>query len=256
MHSAGSHKCLSRIAIGLSVAALLFVPSCRKPAYRVIAGREGYTHVISKNETLESIAEKYYGERALGPALAAYNGIDPLAPLVPGETLIIPFNRADLDNLKASQESSMLYNKGTVLAKTGQYDEAMPLLESAVEADPTNVDAWYNLALVYNKLDRTERGLPILENLSKTFPSNRAYHYSLGAGLRQVGKMDEALEEFNKALEADPQYREAQYALALTYEELGKKMQALRAWERYLDIDQDSVWSQEARLHLETLKGR
>jgi tetratricopeptide (TPR) repeat protein len=256
MLSVRCHKALRSTAIVIAVLSVLVLPSCRKPTYKVVAGKEGYTHVISKGETLESVAEKYYGDRELGKALGAYNGLDPFKPLVPGTTLLIPFSRDDLDKLKASNESSMFYNKGTVLAKTGQYEEALPLLESAVEADPSNVDAWFNLALVYNKTERTERGLPILKDLVRAFPSDVGYHYSLGAGMRQVGELDDALEEFKKALAYDPDYRDAQYALALTFEDLGKKKQAIRALERYLELDQESVWSQEARLRLENLKGR
>ena len=230
--------------------------SCRKPAQRVIVGKEGYTHVISKGETLESIAQRYYGDKSLGKALGEYNGVDPLSPLRTGNTLIVPFDRAEIERIRTAQTADVLYNKGTVLARTGQYEEAARYLESAVEADGTHVDAWYNLALVYGKLERSEMAIPILERLTYSFPSEKAYHYSLGATLRLVDKHSEALTEFEKALEADPSYREAQYALALTLEDLGKREQAMREWVRYLEIDGDSIWSDEARMHLDNLQRR
>lgn len=251
----------SRSRIDLALTACLIVLllaglSCRKPGTTMVIGREGYTHLISKGETLESIAEKYYGDRALAGPLGEYNGVDPLAELQPGTTLLVPFDRGELEDLKVKQDATMLYNRGTVLARTGQYEEASRYLESAVEADYSHVDAWYNLALVYNKLEKPERALSILTRLIETYPSEKTYRYSLGATLRQSGKSGDALEEFKAALEIDPEYREAQYAKALTLEDLGKRRQARRAWQRYLEIDQDSVWSDEARMHLDRLEHR
>lgn len=237
---------------------LISVPSCRKsvPTYRIVAGKEGYTHSISTGETLESIAERYYGDRSLGKALGEYNGLDPTRPLESGNTLLVPFDQAELDKIRSAQEAQLLYNRGTMLARTGQYEDAVPYLEQAVEASPAYVDAWYNLALAYQRLDRLEESGDILQRLVNSFPSEHTYRYSLGAVLRDKEKYRDALGQFRKALEGDPLYAEAQYALALTYEDLGKHSQARREWERYLEMDPDSIWSEEARLHLESLRSR
>jgi tetratricopeptide (TPR) repeat protein len=255
MHSAARSR-IDLALIALLTVLLLTAPSCHKAGLKVVAGREGYTHIVSRGETLESIAEKYYGDAALGRALGEYNGVDPLAELEPGRSLLVPFDRTELDKLKVSQDANVLYNRGTVLARTGQYEEASRYLESAVEADYSHVDAWYNLALVYNKLEKPERSLSILSRLVETYPSEKTYHYSLGATLRQAGRNGDALDEFEEALKIDDGYREAQYALALTFEDVGERRHAKRAWQRYLELDQDSVWSDEARMHLDRLEHR
>jgi tetratricopeptide (TPR) repeat protein len=244
------------ISIILVLMLLAVSPTCRKPGYKMVVGKEGYTHMISRGETLESIAEKYYGERNLGKALGEYNNIDPLKALQPGTTLLVPFDTSELEKIRRTQEAYVYYNRGSVLARTGQYEEALRYLESAVEADPSHVDAWYNLALTYDRLEKSEKAIAILERLTDSYPSEKAYHYSLGASLRSTGKNKEALEAFERALDIDQGYREAQFALALTCEKLGKRKQAKREWERYLELDQDSQWSEEARAHLERLGGR
>ncbi len=247
----------------LSICLLLAVltvtgPSCRKPTptYRIVAGKEGYTHTISGGETLESIAERYYGDSSLGDALGEYNGLDPTKALEPGHTLLVPFDQAELDRIKSVQEGQLLYNRGTMLARTGQYEDAVPYLEQAVEASPAFIDAWYNLALAYQRLDRLTEAGDILKRLVNSFPSEHAYRYSLGAVLRDRKEYEDALEQFSKALEGDPGYAEARYALALTYEDLGNYKEARQEWERYLEMDPDSIWSEEARLHLESLRSR
>jgi tetratricopeptide (TPR) repeat protein len=236
---------------------LAAVTSCRKsPSYRVVVGKEGYTHTISKGETLESIAATYYKDRTLGKALGEYNGIDPLARLEPGTTLIVPFDRTELENIKRVQEAYMLYNKGTVLARTGQYEEARDYLEAVVEADPTYVDAWYNLALVHHRLGDPQRAAEILRKLVNSFPSDQTYRYSLGAALKDRGKQKDALEQFKAAVELDPDYARAYFGLAMVYENMGDDDKAIGAWTRYLELDQESNWAEEARLHLEELRKR
>lgn len=236
----------------------LFAASCGKPpeTYKIFAGKEGYTHKISEGETLESIAMRYYRDARLGQALGEYNGLDPTEPLVVGTTLLVPFDRSELHEIQTLHEANVLYNKGTMLARTGQYDEAIRYLEAAVAQSPAHVDAWYNLALVYNKLDKYEMARDILEKLAASFPADPAYHYSLGATMRGLLEDKAAVKQFETALDIYPEYKEAQYALALTYQGMGKHRKAAREWRRYLEIDPESAWSEEARLHLEQLEGR
>jgi len=247
-----------RAALVLLCAALLAaVPGCQKPppTYQVVAAKEGDTHLVSPDETLESIAEKYYGDAGLGVALGEYNNLDPLEPLEAGRTVLVPFDASVLVKIARTNEGYVAYNRGTMLARTGQYPEAVPYLEKAVAAAPTNSDAWHNLAVTYQKLGRNDEALRILERLCRRHSGEKTYHYSRGSVLRALARKSDALGAFKKAVEIDPEYREAQYALALTLEDLGRGKQARQEWRRYLEIDQDSVWSEEARVHLNNLGG-
>ena len=247
-----------RAAPLVAVVLLALGAAChRPPSYTVVAAREGYTHIIAQNETLETIAEKYYGDARLGRAIGEYNKLDPLKPLEPGVSLLIPFDATELEKMTRVNEGYVAYNRGTMLARTGQYAEALPYLEKAVETDPSNADAWYNLAVTYQRLGQYARALPTIERLIRARPADKTYRYTHGAILRKLDRMREAARAFKQALDIDGDYREAQYALAMTYEDLGKQKQAREGWERYLELDQDSVWAEEARLHLEKIaRGR
>jgi len=244
---------LPRIALAAFLITLILLSSCGRKKYEVVVGREGYTHMVSSGETLESIAERYYGNVRFAKALGEYNGIDPFRGLQEGTTLLVPFETAELEEIAREHEANVLYNKGTVLAQTGQYDDARAYLESAVEADPANPDAWYNLALTYSGLGRFQQAKGILEKLLESYPSEETYHYSLGVVLKEENRKEDALKEFARARDLNPAYKEAQYAFALTLEQLGRKKEAVREWERYLELDEDSAWAEEARVHLEGL---
>jgi tetratricopeptide (TPR) repeat protein len=246
-----------RRALGVLLAILVATLACQKPPpiYKVVAAKEGETHLVVEGETLQSIAEKYYGDSTLGGALGEYNNLDPLEPIGPGRTLLVPFDASVLVKIARTNEGYVAYNRGTMLARTGQYPEALPYLEKAVAADPSNSDAWHNLAVTYQKLGRNEDALRILDRLTRAHGSEKTYHYSRGSVLRALAKKGDALKAFKRAVEIDPEYREAQYALAITLEDLGKGKQARQAWKRYVEIDEDSVWSEEARVHLKNLGG-
>jgi tetratricopeptide (TPR) repeat protein len=244
---------LPRLALAALVIVLILTPSCGKKKYEVVVGKEGYTHMVSKGETLEEIAVEYYGDARLAKALGDYNGVDPFMGLRPGTTLLVPYDTSELEEIARTHEADILYNKGTVLAQTGQYEDARPYLERAVDADPSNSDAWYNLAVTYTNLGKLEQAEGILEKLLESYPSEAAYHYSLGVILKEKDKKKDALKEFKRARDLDPAYTEAQYAVALTLEQLGKKKDAIREWEKYLELDADSVWAEEARVHLDGL---
>jgi len=256
----GTGRSFRAIALlaALLIAVALLAGSCgKKPqTYKIFAGKEGYTHMISEGESLEAIAARYYQDTNLAKALGEYNGLDPTAPLVVGTTLLVPFDRSELQQIQTLHESNVLYNKGTMLARTGQYEEAVRYLEGAVADSPAHVDAWYNLALVYNKLDKYIMARDVLQKLVNSFPADAAYHYGLGASLKGLSENKDAVKQFKKAVEIDPEYREAQYALALTYQMMGKRKKAMNEWQRYLEIDPDSAWSEEARLNLNQLERR
>jgi len=250
--ASGRAKVLARLLVVLSLA-LPFASCHKSPTYRVVAAKEGYTHVIAQGDSLGSIAEKYYGDAKLGKAIGEFNKLDPLRPLEPGVTLIIPFDTTELERITRVNEGYVSYNRGTMLARTGQYEQAVPYLEKAVDTDPSNADAWYNLAVTYQKMGLPEKALPMLQRLTGARPSEKTYLYSYGSVLRKLDRKKEALGAFRRALGLDYRYKEAQYALALTYEDLGKGAEARDAWQRYLELDQDSAWAEEARIHLHNL---
>lgn len=240
----------------ISLVIVVLQPSCAKRRYIVMPQKEGETHLIKEGETLEGIAQLYYGDPSLAKALAEYNHLDPLGPLKPGTTLLVPFDRKEIEKIKFSQDAIIMYNRGTVLAATGDYQEAAKCLEKATQINPSFTDAWYNLALVYIKLQRLEKALQILRNLATNYSREKTYHYSLGVVWREMGMLEEALKEFELALSIDPNYREAQFATAMTLQEIGRYEEATEAWQKYLKLDADSVWADEARANIERIRSR
>lgn len=72
------------------------------------------------------------------------------------------------DNTHAVQ----LYNEGLRNAKAGNFDEAIPLLERSIEADPSRVDSYNVLGKVFFKIGQTRKARKCWKHAIELDPSN------------------------------------------------------------------------------------
>jgi tetratricopeptide (TPR) repeat protein len=102
-------------------------------------------------------------------------------------------------------------------------EEALPLLEQAVDLEPRQAAYWNDLAVAWLELASRRRD----EDATRR-----------------------ALEAANRALGFAPTQPEALFNRALALERLRKTGQAADAWSAYLAVDPSSPWSSVAREHL------
>ena len=102
---------------------------------------------------------------------------------------------------KSAKKDNPAYTQAVKLVEAGDYAGAIPLLQKAIAADPTNADA----------------------------------HNYLGFSHRKLGNVDVALTHYGKALELKPKHRGANEYLGELYLELGqldKAKERLKALDR------------------------
>lgn len=85
-------------------------------------------------------------------------------------------------------------NWGSDLVGQGRYEEAVAAFSKAIDIDPNNAKAHYNMPAAYNHL---------------------------GLGLTKMGKHEEAVEAFRKAVSMDPKSAVSNNNLAIAYNNLG-----------------------------------
>lgn len=115
--------------------------------------------------------------------------------------------------LEGGPDALTHYNLGTLLSRTGRFEEAVDEYERAIGLDGSDVDARGNLAVVLvrqGKLDRAGRELTQILDLD---PDNAAARTNLGLVLAEQGHVDRAAREFQEALRIDPQQSQASEAL-------------------------------------------
>jgi tetratricopeptide (TPR) repeat protein len=100
----------------------------------------------------------------------------------------------------------------------GRTDEALELLEQAMQVDPDAPFAYYYMAGVYLQRGRADEAEVLAQRaatLSDGFPAAWSAHaHALrGRALQVLGKRDEALRAYRAALAADPNNQPARDAL-------------------------------------------
>ncbi len=87
-----------------------------------------------------------------------------------------------------------------------RYDEAIELIEDAIEIGQMNDNSFWILAECYDTQGRPERAYRALQELLRRRPDIAGNHYDMGHHLITWGKLDDALQAFQKAEALWPEY--------------------------------------------------
>jgi tetratricopeptide (TPR) repeat protein len=209
--------------------------------------------MVAPGETLESIADDYFGTTSAARYLADVNGLNDGLAFAEGVTLEVPVGAEDIERYRRRTEAKILYNRATILADAGDYAKAQEEFSSALKADPSFVDAAYNLGVVLLATGENERAVAILEQAVALRPDDALFEFALGKAHFDAGRPVNALVHFTRAEELDPALEDARFARAVALLATGDRATAVVALDAYLREFPDGAWSAEARAELERL---
>src|SRR5499433_2716418 len=101
---------------------------------------------------------------------------------------------------ESRNKSIELMNSGVAKFHNRLFDSAERDLQAAIQTDPENVLAHYNLGKVYEEQHKWNEAADELGRATTGDPKNANYHYDLGFALSQAGKLDQAEKELQAAL--------------------------------------------------------
>jgi tetratricopeptide (TPR) repeat protein len=209
-------------------------------------------HRVDEGESMEEIAENYYGDPDRAEDLRRYNALTVEQPTA-GTYIHVLLTRSELRALERRERAREPYNEGLQLAARGAYVDAIQHFKTALAADPDFLDARYNLGVTYQNMKAYDQALEQYKKLARTRKKDPKYVFAAGYCFFYMEKYDKAVKWFDKVLALDPNHTQAQFALAATFEKKGEVEQARKAWRRYLEIDSGSEWAAEAKKRLESL---
>lgn len=93
------------------------------------------------------------------------------------------------------------YELGRAKSFLGRWDEALPILEKAIELDTSIYWTWYFLAQAYYEAGRLEDAFQANENLSDLPEMAEYYHLNAGNFYYRSGRVEESMPWFVKAVE-------------------------------------------------------
>lgn len=109
-------------------------------------------------------------------------------------------------------EEQLLERLGTVLSMLGEFEEAIPYLEQALERRRTP-ERLFQLAATFIQIEENQKAISLLQELLEMEPNYPGVHYQLAILLQEEQRLPEALEVANQAVKENP-YNVDPYLLA------------------------------------------
>ena len=128
-------------------------------------------------------------------------------------------------------------HQALVYLEEEQYDQAIPLLEGVVKAEPRSSTGHLELGRALVHVKRYDEALPVLRTAIEKTPSSGMAHFELGLALVKTGQWDLALPEFQTAVTNSPKSAQLHFYLAAVLTKLRRKEEAIKEYETALEID-------------------
>nr|XP_022287196.1 transmembrane and TPR repeat-containing protein 3-like isoform X2 [Crassostrea virginica] len=114
--------------------------------------------------------------------------------------------------------ADVLYNIGVVLLELGKPEEARKNFEAALHHDPDHSQSLYNSAIMIQESGEQKmwaEGIRRLQKLIKREPEDPKYYFTLGMIHMDMQNYQEAERDFKNCIKYDPLFRSALFNLAL-----------------------------------------
>lgn len=158
--------------------------------------------------------------------------------------LLQAFIAADPDDVDT------LYNLGMALSDLGRLDEAKKYLSRLVELNQQHSNGWVALGVAQQRSGQTQDALKSLREAVQIDPSNGYAHRNLGGILLQSRQTSDAEHHLREAYRLLPQDQAAAFGLAQCLEMSGaegKLSEADRLYVEAIDLDQNPQVTELAR---------
>ncbi len=123
-------------------------------------------------------------------------------------------------------------NLANVLARQGQYAEALEYFERGLKINPNNVEMLSNQSLALMADDQLDRAGKKLIKAIELDPNYGHAHFNLGVLRYRQRNFSEAVVYFRNALSTNPALTQTYLNLGTTYDAMGKFQEAIDVWKQ------------------------
>ncbi len=218
-------------------------------------GPHTITHVVGEGETLEQIADNYFGDPTRAADLATDNGLSDPAKLATGSSVLLNFSDREWDLARRRAAAMKPYNRGVGYLNDERLAQAEEEFTAALQLAPEFVGARYNLALVHLERGRHEEARKLLAPLVVERSDAEDILFAHGYVLFLQTRFADAIDSFDRLLALNPAHRRGAFSRARSLQEAGHDQAAIAAWENYLLLDATSSWADLARRNLKQIRG-
>lgn len=142
---------------------------------------------------------------------------------------------------KDSKQINPLVAEGTQLINQGRYEEAEKLLKKALDVNPKDEEAHFQLGMLYCFQEKLELSESAFFEALEINPNNSETYTELGRLYRNFRLFDKAEPMFEKAIQVDPKNERAHYEFGKFYIDQEKLTEAEKLLVRAIEINPESV---------------
>lgn len=129
----------------------------------------------------------------------------------------------DLLTLIKAEESILYDLRGVIALGKNKVAQAATHFRKAIQLDPNNAIAWYNLSVVQRTNDSPEAAMESINKAIKLHPTLSAAYFDRARLHQQIGDLEEAMADYSSLLVLDGVYQlPALFNRAVTFKKLGK----------------------------------
>jgi protein O-mannosyl-transferase len=121
---------------------------------------------------------------------------------------------------------------GTALAHRNELDSAILEFQKAIDINPHDAELESFMAeALMHRPDRLDEAIALLERALELEPDRAVVHFNLGSALAREGKLEQAISQFERCLQLDPNQIGASYNLGMALKNLGQYDLAIARFE-------------------------
>lgn len=143
-------------------------------------------------------------------------------------------------------DADALFNLAMALSDQGKLGEALELLGRLLADHPSHAHGWVALGVAQARMDRDEEAVESLTMAVSLNPDDGHVSKNLGAILSRCGSADEAVVHLRAAARLLPSDPQCWFNLAATLEEMGKPDEADEAYVKVLALDRNGSMGEMA----------
>ena len=151
------------------------------------------------------------------------------------------------------------YNLAIQMEDRGFNDQAIELFRKAIQMDSTFTPGYSAMGSLYNKMNRPADAIITLHRslgISPASIDNSRIYKNLAESYFLLKEYDKALDYLEQSKALNPNFAETEKCFARYYEATGETESAVLHWRRYLSLESDSMEALNAELHLDSLRAQ
>ncbi len=132
-----------------------------------------------------------------------------------------------------------LHLLGVISHQRGENDQALSLIQQAIQIDPRTSFYYCSLGDVYSALKKFGAAVVNYQKAIEVNPALVEAHYNLANTFQLQGKLDNAVACYHKALVLKPDLVEAHHNLAIAYKNQGKLEESITCYQHVITLKPD-----------------